>query len=1254
MKKFNYLSLIIILIFFFTAPNNLFANYKSGEKEKGKKPALQKTTANPRQSLMNINNATMWVTDEGFHDWVVASSWNGAFPNGTSVGAIFAEGVVWGGQVSDGTTPTVRVNGNTYGTGTAPVIRLYRVRPDYLTGDLSSDAATFNNIPIGQVTDADIQALRDQYAADWNEWPAGPSSPDGNQGAPFKDVDGDGIYDPTVDIPGIPGASQTLYIKYNDDLSESNYGSPPIGLEVSETYWAYAYSGALGNVIYKKMDMVYKGTPQSSANAKIDSMFIVQWADPDLGTSTDDFAGCDTTLDLGYAYNSGPTDATYAGLGLAPPAVGYDFFSGVSQFTGNANDSAIVDLQWKKGYKYVNRKPMSSFIYFAAGGTWSDPSFNYNGSLEFYNLMRGKLPIPRYPSASPFPASVADVTPEGTYLVDGDPVTGTGKIDGAVDGPGDRRIMVVNGPITMSKGDTAQIVLGLIYGLGQDNLSSITALKTNDNTAQIVFDQLFQLPSIDPPKVQITTLDRQVILNWDNDPNSVNTIENFSDKGYTFQSYEVYQVKSPSSALTDPDTKLLGVFDVIDGVKAIYDTIPDANGTLVPTLVSNGTDKGVQRSIDITTDQIRKQALNNGQEYYFVVVSTAYNPTPLLPFHLLRSAFVVQRATPQQEMGYTYNDKPGNSLEVAHPTGVADATANATIIDPGLTTGHNYEIYFTQRAEVRDANGDWVPSSVEKLKKDVTGTTIDVAGLYGPNPASGVQLSFTLNLESPTGAWADGVSLTFPEGVTILSAPTFEAGGGTIVPEIVGNTVNMGDVTQPNTQYGEFHGGETWDVFVANPTLPLDISWTVFDDTYGNPAGSDPVNASGVISLTTIGSATRTANYWNLKDATTDVVKLQNQSVVSGVDVYPRRDDLPTTDVGTAANPIVDGVQVGVDGSYAAPLTFSSINPPTINDKKMSAGSRWTSTNYILTNFIYFGYADGTVEASLGAYFDGATGTMDVSQLQQDIELRWTGVMADTTINGAPFQYVQSGGSLITLAGASGYDIANHPLNPNPGSDAPFTMRVPFEIWNVDTDQEITAILWDRSGTGATAWVQNNRQYMWVVNVPNSATPIDPVSQTVADHGTWNLVLYQSTFVKGDVMRINYDNPLLTGDSFTFGSNGSTYSVETIKNQTEKINVFPNPYYGYQYRETSPTNKYVTFSHLPDNAVIRIFDLSGVLVKTINHGATGQFETWNLANDNNYPVASGIYVVYIDMPELGTTKILKLAVIQEQQMLKVY
>ena len=149
--------------------------------------------------------------------------------------------------------------------------------------------------------------------------------------------------------------------------------------------------------------------------------------------------------------------------------------------------------------------------------------------------------------------------------------------------------------------------------------------------------------------------------------------------------------------------------------------------------------------------------------------------------------------------------------------------------------------------------------------------------------------------------------------------------------------------------------------------------------------------------------------------------------------------------------------------------------------------------------------------------------------------------------------------------------------------------------------------------------------------------------------------LVQQVPETGTTYRILSTKPNQPADAFAVTAPENTYNSDLAKSDVEKINVFPNPYYGYQYRETAPDNHYVTFSHLPDGAVIRIFDLSGVLVKTITHDPiNGQFDRWYLQNDNNYPVASGIYVAYIDMPGLGTTKILKLAVIQEQQMLKVY
>ncbi len=437
---------------------------------------------NPKQSVINISKITTWVREDGFHDWVVGNEeFNGAYPNSLPVGVIFSEGIVWGGLIYDGQSPIVRVNGNTYMSGCAPITRLYKVRTDYYKADLKKDAAVFFNKDINSVTNEDIEQIKSQYEKDWNEWPA-------EKGAPYFDEDGDGKYNPDVDVPGVPGALQTIWIDYNDSLSSSIYGSPPIGLEIQETYWAYTNANPLGNVIYKKVDIIYKGTASSASDSRIDSMYICQWSDPDVGNSTDDFSGCDTLLNLGYSYNFRDPDLVYKKLGMAPPAVGYGFLQGVSKYTGNNTDSAIINFKWRKGRKYVNIKSMSRFIYDGPGSVWASPTFNYNGTLEFYNMMRGYMPIPYYPSSFQFPSIVADYTPDGVFLLDGDPVTGTGKIDGIFDGAGDKEMWLMSGPFNLSLGDTAEVAIALVGGMGKNHLSSITELRNNTRTAALFYN----------------------------------------------------------------------------------------------------------------------------------------------------------------------------------------------------------------------------------------------------------------------------------------------------------------------------------------------------------------------------------------------------------------------------------------------------------------------------------------------------------------------------------------------------------------------------------------------------------------------------------------------------------------------------------------------------------------------------------------------------------------------------------------------
>ncbi len=133
----------------------------------------------------------------------------------------------------------------------------------------------------------------------------------------------------------------------------------------------------------------------------------------------------------------------------------------------------------------------------------------------------------------------------------------------------------------------------------------------------------------------------------------------------------------------------------------------------------------------------------------------------------------------------------------------------------------------------------------------------------------------------------------------------------------------------------------------------------------------------------------------------------------------------------------------------------------------------------------------------------------------------------------------------------------------------------------------------------------------------------------------------------GTVVRIYSTKPNSPQDVFTFTTAGyePEFSEEQARTDVEAINVFPNPYNELFRAEGGADNRFVTFSHLPQKAVVRIFTLAGDLVKKIEKNEVGQFLRWNLLNKANRIVASGIYLVHIDMPELQREKVLKLIVV---------
>jgi hypothetical protein len=484
---------------------------------------------NPKESIINVSNITSWVGDDGFHGFdIINGEFNGSYPNGLPVGVIHTEGICWGGLVYDGQDQKVRVNGNTYSPGCSPITRLYRVRTDYYKADLTNDAENFFMKDRKDITAEDLETIKNQYEKDWNEWPA-------ERGAPYYDTDKDNKYNPDVDVPGVPGALQTIWINYKDDLSNSLYGSDPIGLEIQETYWAYTSLNPIGNVIYKKVDIIYSGTSTTPPGSRIDSMYICEWGNTHVGYSGDDYIGTDSTLNLGYTYNSADPDPDYIQFGLAPPAVGYSIIQGVSKFTGDNSDSAIFNFKWVKGNNYFNPKPLTAAILHRLGGTFADPQFNYTGSLEFYNLMRGYNPDPPYPASDLFFRPFEFGGPfggYGTYMLPGDPVTSTGWIDGILDGPGGRRMWLMNGPFSMNLGDTAEVVIALVGGMGENHLASVTNLKYNTEGANLFYNYIveemtngsIEVPPPDRSKPDLAPVNYVLYQNYPNPFNSFTTI----------------------------------------------------------------------------------------------------------------------------------------------------------------------------------------------------------------------------------------------------------------------------------------------------------------------------------------------------------------------------------------------------------------------------------------------------------------------------------------------------------------------------------------------------------------------------------------------------------------------------------------------------------------------------------------------------------------------------------------------------------
>lgn len=1099
MKKILGIFTVFFIVIFMTV--NLMANI-------GNVPGLKKgtnvATTQVTRTMSNISNWGYWIYYDGKSAQQPNSSSGGIYPRGTA-GAIYMDGFVWGGKVGD----DIRVGGQTYNIGTQPgcieadgtatdatdpKVKVYRIRSDWETLTASmvkQDAMELNELSsLSSVTESMTDAVIAQYEEDWNEWPV-------DLGAPWTDVDGDGEYDPTVDEAGIADADQVIWLVVND-LSATRtlglYGSPPIGLELQITMWAYNQPGArLGQIVFKKYKLINK------SGGDIDEMYVSQWADPDLGDYGDDFVGCDTTLSMGFAYNGADSDAKYAAFGLAPAAFGYDFFQG--PIVESAGDTAVFDLKQKIGYKNL---PMSTFGWFAAGSDITDPELgDPEGTRQWYNMLRGYKPFDDLDNPSPWTEGNVTGAPTTKFPLAGDPVAGTGFIDGADSyfDPGDRRMALTAGPFTFADGDTQEVVVAAIGGLGDTRLASVTDLKETDVVAQMVYNDLFSSIPKAPagPSVNVTSMEDEIMLEWGSDITAVNATEVPVISGYAFEGYNVYQLKTPTS--TGNDAKKIATYDLNNGVKTIEGTrYVSRNGVQLPATVilQNGADGGLIRYFHVEKNYFTGGDLREGTTYYFAVTAYNYNAAPeLIEDKALESAKIVLSVTVQEELpGTSYDAEPNEDVTVTY-TGSNDGQVIVKVIDPAKVNGHDYEIFFTYNSDssallfnVRDVDegGTVVASDVPQVV-DLTasddqpifdGLQAKVAG-----PLAGTKLVKE----------TDASDVLVDDGVTAFS----EVGGPSLGSTGYLLSNRAGAVNQPPY-------ARDWDRFGYWGTDDIEINF-------------------GETSLT-----------W---DYLSEAVHLDSL------------DDSP----------------------YYAPFS------------------------------VYRHTVEGNTYRLFAGFWDS------------DGDGTWNNNGADWAgpIYGAP--------SYEPIYCWQGYDASGNPISYDPANDATYIA----DNWLGEPT------------TANTTWGSSTGNIVYPYITAMLFTEYlggPPIGNKV-----WFLT----------------NKPNTLTDVFTFTAPEVTQNDSVMAVDIDKVNVFPNPFYAHNPLASHRYDEYVTFTHLPENATIQIYNLAGVLVNTVEHSnANSQFEQWDLTNASDLPVASGIYIAYIDMPDENASKTLKFVIIQKEQILEYY
>ncbi|MFL3024959.1 MAG: hypothetical protein ACJZ1P_03755 [Candidatus Neomarinimicrobiota bacterium] len=139
-----------------------------------------------------------------------------------------------------------------------------------------------------------------------------------------------------------------------------------------------------------------------------------------------------------------------------------------------------------------------------------------------------------------------------------------------------------------------------------------------------------------------------------------------------------------------------------------------------------------------------------------------------------------------------------------------------------------------------------------------------------------------------------------------------------------------------------------------------------------------------------------------------------------------------------------------------------------------------------------------------------------------------------------------------------------------------------------------------------------------------------------------------------DIFRVKFSRPFWKDDFIEFTVN--TYegiNADSLSKTMDEIRVVPNPYVATNVMEPAVSNQFLNqrrqlmFTNIPAKAVLKIFTISGILIKEIkiNNSPERGIIHWDMLTKEGLEIAAGMYLYHVEA-ETGEEKIGKFAVIK--------